>query len=90
MKLILAVVPSDISDAIITSLLNAQCRVTLISSTGGFLRKGNSTLVVGVESERVESVVQELECVCASELPRGNAEACATVFVLDVEKHMRV
>ncbi len=58
MSLIIAVVRDSDSNAIIKALLEAGFRVTRIASTGGFLRHGNSTLLIGVESERVKDVFQ--------------------------------
>ncbi len=91
MKLILAVVPRSRSDQMMRALNEAQYRVTCISTTGGFLRKGNTTLLIGVESQRVADVLSRIERVCQAGAPASEREeAYATIFVLDVAHYERV
>ena len=62
MKLIYAIVQNDDSKKLIRELTNRRISVTRISSTGGFLHNGNSTLMIGVEPDRLEetlSVIKE-------------------------------
>jgi uncharacterized protein YaaQ len=49
MKLIVATIQDQDADAATSNLTNRGYRVTRIGSTGGFLRQGNTTLLVGVE-----------------------------------------
>lgn len=58
MKLIMSIVNSDDSRALLDSLLKEGFRATFISTTGGFLRQGNATIFVGVEDEKVEEVLK--------------------------------
>ena len=51
MKLIFAIVQNDDSKRLIRELVKHHISVTRISSTGGFLHGGNSTLMIGVEKE---------------------------------------
>ncbi len=46
MKLVLTIASEDQSHAILDALKTAEYRVTVISTTGGFLRKGNTTLLL--------------------------------------------
>ena len=39
-------------------------RVTRIGSTGGFLQQGNSTLLLGLQEDRVEPVLTVLRRIC--------------------------
>jgi uncharacterized protein YaaQ len=60
MKLALFVVENNRVDGTVDALVGQGFRVTRLASTGGFLRRGNTTLLVGVEDtevERVKSVV---------------------------------
>lgn len=57
MKLILAIVHNDDSYTVNTKLSEAGFFVTKISSTGGFLMSGNTTLLIGVADERVEACI---------------------------------
>ena len=53
MKLVLAIINNDDS-AIAASALNAEgFSVTKLSTTGGFLMVGNTTLLIGTEEDRV-------------------------------------
>jgi uncharacterized protein YaaQ len=54
--------------------------VTRVASTGGFLRRGNVTLLIGVEAEQVQPVIDLLRETCAPPPPGQNR---ATVFVVD-------
>ena len=57
MKLLIAIVSNDDSSAVITALTKNKFQVTKLSTTGGFLRAGNTTLLVGVEDEKVEECI---------------------------------
>jgi len=64
MKLILATVQDADADAATSDLTGKNFRVTRIGSTGGFLRQGNTTLLIGVEDTQVSIVVKSLEASC--------------------------
>lgn len=91
MKLVITIVPEKHSSEILDALMKAQYRATLVSTTGGFLRKGNATLLIGVESEKVDDVLQHIKYVCAA-IPARDAleEVYATIFMLDVEQYKRM
>ncbi|MDR0841698.1 MAG: cyclic-di-AMP receptor [Christensenellaceae bacterium] len=57
MKLIFAIVQNDDSKRLTRELTRAHISVTRISSTGGFLHGGNSTLMIGVEKERLQDTL---------------------------------
>ncbi len=56
MKLIVAIVQDVDARAVLDALMADGYRATRISSTGGFLVRGNSTFLVGVEENQVETV----------------------------------
>lgn len=58
MKLVVAVVKGEDLDSLTQSLLEADVRLTRISTTGGFLRRGNSTLLIGVPANEVDEVIR--------------------------------
>ena len=58
MKLVVAIVQGEDAGHTVQALSAAGISVTRLSSSGGFLQQGNSTLLIGVEDERVEKVVQ--------------------------------
>ncbi len=58
MKLILAIMSNDDSPAVSNALTKEKFQVTRLATTGGFLRSGNTTLIVGTEDERVEKAME--------------------------------
>jgi uncharacterized protein YaaQ len=57
MKLVIAVVQDKDRRRVTEALLEKGYKFTNIASTGGFLREGNVTFLVGVEEEQVEEVI---------------------------------
>lgn len=57
MKLVVAIVNNEIADDLLEALTSAEFRATRLASTGGFLRQGNTTIIVGVSDEQVERVI---------------------------------
>ncbi|MGB4610164.1 MAG: cyclic-di-AMP receptor [Saccharofermentanales bacterium] len=57
MKLILAIVNDEDTSRLVSELNKAQFRVTKLSSTGGFLRSGNTTLLIGVDEPELNTAL---------------------------------
>lgn len=66
MKLIIAIVQDEDSSRLISNLMTEGYRVTKLATTGGFLRSGNTTLLVGVEDEKLNDAMGIIEKVCKS------------------------
>jgi uncharacterized protein YaaQ len=64
MKLILAVVQDEDTDALTEALIGAGYRFTKISTTGSFLRTGNTSLMIGVEDAGTQGVLDILQRTC--------------------------
>jgi uncharacterized protein YaaQ len=64
MKLIIAIVQDEDTDALTRALVGAGHRFTKVSTTGSFLRTGNSSLLIGVEDNVVPAVMGILRRVC--------------------------
>ena len=64
MKLIIAIVQDDDAGELIDILTDGGYRVTKLATTGGFLKSGNTTLMIGVEQEKVDVVLGMIEEVC--------------------------
>jgi len=58
MKMVVAIVQAYDTDRLLRSVTSAGFRVTRMQSTGGFLRSGNSTVLMGVEDDRVQECLQ--------------------------------
>ena len=57
MKLIIAIVNSDDSSSVQAALTEEGYFVTKLSTTGGFLKKGNTTFFIGTNDDKVEHAV---------------------------------
>ena len=64
MKLVITIVQDEDSGNLIDVLTEAGFRVTKLATTGGFLKAGNTTLIIGVEEEFVDRVLSQIEGVC--------------------------
>ena len=61
MKLIFAIVNNDDSSSVATSLTAGGFSVTKLATTGGFLKAGNTTFIVGTEDEKVDEVLETIK-----------------------------
>lgn len=60
----LAVVQEKDGGRLIEALSGAQYQATILASTGGFLREGNSTVMMGVQDGQVNEVLAIIQEVC--------------------------
>ena len=108
MKLIVAIISKEDSSTVVTRLNKAGLMSTKLSTTGGFLRAGNVTLLIGAEDSRVDEALKIITECCKKHteiiqsssianaeqyftaLPVEITVGGATVFVLDVEKFLKV
>ena len=66
MKLILAIVQDKDSNRLSNEFIDADIRATKLSTTGGFLKSGNTTFIIGIEDERVNEALDLIKDVCQS------------------------
>ena len=66
MKLIIAVVQDEDSSRLLSALMQDGFGVTKLATTGGFLKAGNTTLLLGVDDNRVEEAIGIVDSVCKS------------------------
>lgn len=85
MKLIIAIIRDSDNESVSRALTAEDYRVTLIASTGGFLRRGQSTLLIGVEDERVNHALEIIRDNC--QIPTDPNVKRATVFVIKVDQY---
>jgi uncharacterized protein YaaQ len=64
MKLVITIVADADADGLIRAMVERGYPATKIGSTGGFLRRGNTTLLSGVEEDRVDDVVALVRRLC--------------------------
>ncbi len=88
MKLMMVILNDKDADAIIRELVDAEYRVTRVASTGGFLRRGNTTLFVGTEGDKIDKALEIIKLTSVEPLEPGQRRA--TVFVLDVDRYTQL
>jgi uncharacterized protein YaaQ len=95
MKLIVAIVQGEDADDVIRAMLAAGHRLTRINTTGGFLRRGNATLLIGVEEHQIDEVIALMQSTTrrrteSAPIEKGIPEYAATIFVLDASHFIRI
>ena len=88
MKLMIIIVRDEDNEAIVQELVRSKYRITRMSSTGGFLRRGSSTLLVGVEDEDVQPVIELLKKACPP--ADGDNQYRATAFVVNMNAQYKI
>ena len=84
MKLIIAIVQDEDAGRLISSLMKEGYVVTKLATTGGFLRAGNTTLLLGVEDEKLEHALEFIESICKSRKQMVSANSTS----LDISMNM--
>ena len=105
MKLIVAIVQDEDAGRLVSALMDKGFGVTKLATTGGFLRAGNTTLISGVEDDKLQDALGVIEKICKSReqiTAMGGAGGVyvpypirvtvggATVFVLEVSQFLKV
>ncbi len=80
MKLIIVIIKDHDADALTQALTEGDYRITRIASTGGFLRSGVVTILLGVEDNQVDSAIQLMRQKLGT-----STEKKATLFVVPVQ-----
>lgn len=87
MKMIIVIVRDHDADPVTQALTSENFRVTRIASTGGFLRSGVATLLIGVEDGDVDAAINVLRNNLSEAKP---GEKRATLFVVPVERYEQI
>jgi uncharacterized protein YaaQ len=100
MKLILVVVQADDANNVIQALNEAGCRATRMASEGGWLKRENVTLMIGVEDYLVDRAIDAIRGAARGRSttkiePKDALEASvkisgAIAFVMGVEQYERI
>lgn len=61
MKLIIGIINSDDSSDVSSALTKKGFYVTKLASTGGFLKKGNVTFLIGTDDDKVDECVEVIK-----------------------------
>lgn len=86
MKMIITIVKDHDADPLTQAFTAGNFRVTRVASTGGFLRSGVVTMLLGVEDDQVDAAIQ----IVRDALPQKNDVKRATLFVVPVHHYEQV
>lgn len=84
MKMIVTTLPDADNQMVSEALTSHGYRVTTISSTGGFLSSGTSTLMIGVQDDQVEDAIQMIKSNCTPSIEAGLKRG--SLFVINVAR----
>jgi uncharacterized protein YaaQ len=87
MKMVILIVKNQDADEITQALTSEKYRITRVASTGGFLRSGVVTFLIGMRDERVDLA---LEIIRKKLTPLPSGAKRATLFVVPVERFEQV
>ncbi len=90
MKMILAVMPTNLSDEVSKALLEDEYRVTKFASTAGILTGGITTLMVGVDSENVSNCLDLIREQIPPAEQIDSSHARVTIYVLKLKDFIQV
>jgi uncharacterized protein YaaQ len=87
-RLIIAILRAADSEDLLKVLTESKFRVTQIATTGGFMRRGNSTFLIGVEKDRVGTAIKLIREHSAPAIDPGLKRAM--IFVLKVDQFEQI
>lgn len=88
MKMLIVVLRDEDAENVLQALIDDSFGVTRISSTGGFFRRGNTTLMIGTEDDRVDEALAVVKD--HAKEPDDPTHRRATAFVLDVAEFKKL
>ena len=94
MKMMIAIVQEKYTDGLIDRFLDEDIYVTRLSSTGGFFKSGNTTLLLGCKEDEIDRIYVIFKEETESEdvhMEEGDFKVSgATIFVVDLEESKRI
>lgn len=88
MKLMIAIVNDEDYDKVARQLTEEDYRVTCIASTGGLFRRGSTTLLIGLEEEKINRAMEIIRENSTS--TEGPGSHKAAIFVLNIKEYIRL
>jgi len=90
MKMILAIMPTSLSEVVSAELLEADYRVTKFASTSGFLSGGTTTIMAVADHDKVENALELIRNLVPTSDPTDAAHARVTIYVMPAKDFERV
>ena len=86
MKMIIAILRDADNDPVSHALTSANFRVTTIASTGGFLHRGQTTLLIGTDDDQVTTALNLIKQNCSPATEPDQKRGI--IFVLKVDDYI--
>lgn len=90
MKLIIAIVQDEDTSRVVSALMKEGYGVTKLATTGGFLRAGNTTLLIGVADEKLQPCLDFIEKTCKSRKQIVNSNISAFDATMSMSNHSNI
>lgn len=94
MKLIIAIIQDEHVNKVIRTLMDNKIRTTRLSSTGGFLKSGNTTLLIGTEEAEIDHITELIGNQTKSKTIKEGRENIvvggANLFVIDIFDYVKL
>ncbi len=89
MKLVVTILRDQDAGRVLDALISREYRVTRINTAGGFLKRGNATLLIGVQDEQIDEVVEIVQDTCHRGNGTSSGDGAGVLFVLPVAASFR-
>lgn len=94
MKLAIAIIQDQYINKVAKALMAERFSSTKLSSTGGFLKSGNTTLLIGVDDDKIDNLIELIDSQCHSTMVKDGEEEYkvggANIFIMDIDKYLKV
>ena len=94
MKLAIAIIQDEYINKVVKTLMSEKVRTTKLSSTGGFLKSGNTTLLIGMDNDKVDYIIDLIKAQCKStKVKDGDSEITvggANIFIMDIDQFVKI
>lgn len=92
MKLIIAIVSDDLIREVTDHLMDKNIRSTKLASSGGFLKNGNSTILIGSEDSEVDEKIMAIREAIEKSKNKSKVEdkKDANIFVVPIKSMKRM
>lgn len=94
MKLAIAIIQDEYINKVVRALMAEKISTTKLSSTGGFLKSGSTTLLIGVDDENVDNLIELIQGQCQStKVKDGEKEITvggANIFIMNMDQYIKM
>ena len=90
MKMLLAIMPTNLSEIVSQELVNQEYRVTKFASTEGLLTQGTTTLLIVADSDKIDHALDSIRKLIPPGPDTDPSHARVTLYVIPVKEFGRV